>query len=352
MTSSALPRWVVGDDADHLRGRMRAEEGVVDLAEGLGNDFWDDFWDGDLDGVLHAPFDGDPGAGGDEAVLVGFSAPWWVRALSQDPLTGSIAERRLIRPAIAAAVAGEPCPAQVAALDALHAALGGGGDGAGGVGLTSREWTEVTAAVERCTSYLFALKLVSVSGLDAAKLAENPARAAAKDSRRPAADELAPVLRIAGGTATALVGLARQLGELPAAEAALTGGVMTPAQLQELATVCRRLPQGPAGDAARRVVEATAVAAAATLSRARLVKALEEAALEADPGYAARAMAAGVQERDVVLRPSPKPGCQRVVAGGGGPGDRGRGAGVAGDQPDRGERPGRGHLHRYRYRCR
>ncbi|TNM53432.1 hypothetical protein FHN55_22110, partial [Streptomyces sp. NP160] len=182
------------------------------------------------------------------------------------------------------------------------------------MGLTSREWTEVSAAVERCTSYLFALKLVSVAGLDAAKLAENPARAGAKDSRRPAADELAPVLRIAGRTATALVGLARQLGELPAAEEALTRGLMTPAQLDVLADVCRRLPDGAAGRAARQAVEATAVAAAATLSRARLAHVLDEAALEADPGYAARSMAAGIEQRDVFLRRSCRPGCRQVVA--------------------------------------
>ncbi|TNM61094.1 hypothetical protein FHN55_17160, partial [Streptomyces sp. NP160] len=121
MTSSALPRWVVGDDADHLRGRMRTEEGVVDL----GDVFWDDFWDGDLNDVLYAPFDGGPGVEGDEAHLVRFSSPWWSHQLLLDPLTGSIAERRRIRPAIAAAVAGDPGPAQVAALDALHAALGG-----------------------------------------------------------------------------------------------------------------------------------------------------------------------------------------------------------------------------------
>ncbi|WP_160289480.1 hypothetical protein, partial [Psychroserpens mesophilus] len=57
-----------------------------------------------------------------------------------------------------------------------------------GLELTSREWTEVTAASDRCASYLFALHLNLIAGLDAAKLAENPARAAAKDSRRPASD--------------------------------------------------------------------------------------------------------------------------------------------------------------------
>ncbi|TXR51689.1 hypothetical protein [Quadrisphaera setariae] len=122
------------------------------------------------------------------------------------------------------------------------------------------------------------------------------------------------MLRIAGRTATALVGLARQLTDLPAAEAALVRGQMSPAQLRELATVCRRLPEGPAGQRARSLVEARAVSAAATLSRARLAHVLQEAALAADPGYAARSMAAGIAERDVVLRPSPVPGCKRVVA--------------------------------------
>ncbi|MGQ7353193.1 hypothetical protein ACUN7V_21275, partial [Quadrisphaera oryzae] len=115
-------------------------------------------------------------------------------------------------------------------------------------------------------------------------------------------------------TATALVGLARQLTQLPAAEEALTRGVMTPAQLDVLAEVCRRLPEGPGGQAARAQVEAAAVAAAASLSRARMAGVLEEAALAADPGYAARAMAAGIDERDVVLRRSAVPGCRQVVA--------------------------------------
>ncbi|MGQ7353211.1 hypothetical protein ACUN7V_21365, partial [Quadrisphaera oryzae] len=93
---------------------------------------------------------------------------------------------------IAAALADEPGPTQIATLDALHAALGAtdvadptdvadvadvaGVQGPGGLGLSSREWTEVTAAAERCTSYLHALKLTCINGLDAAKLAENPTR--------------------------------------------------------------------------------------------------------------------------------------------------------------------------------
>ncbi|PWJ48859.1 hypothetical protein SAMN06264364_12861 [Quadrisphaera granulorum] len=180
--------------------------------------------------------------------------------------------------------------------------------------MSSREWVEVIAASDRCGSYLYALHLNLIAGLDAAKLAEQPSRALSKDSRHPASQELAPVLRISGRSATCLVGLARQLVDLPAAEEALSRGEMTPAQWRELVTVCRRLPEGVEGERARRVVEATAVAAAATLSRARLAATLEEAALAADPGYAARAMAAGINDRDVVLRPSPLPGCARIVA--------------------------------------
>jgi len=202
-------------------------------------------------------------------------------------------------------------PSLIAAVDALHAALGASSSE---LDLTSREWTEVTAAVERATCYLFSVKLESVARLDAAKLSEQPSRALARDSRRPASDELAPVLRVAGRTATHLVGLARQLAGLPAAEEALTRGLMTPAQLEALADVCRRLPEGPAGDEARSCVEAKAVEAAATLSRARLADALEEAALAADPGFAARSMAAGIQERDVFLRRSRRAGCRQVVA--------------------------------------
>ena len=259
--------------------------------------------------ALHERALGDP-AGEPAREVRRSSEEWWARALRADPLTGSLAERRRIRPAVAAALDEPAGPGLVAAVDALHAALGASSE----LDLTSREWTEVAAAVERATSYLFSLKLESVARLDAAKLAEQPSRAHARDSRRPASDELAPVLRVAGRTATHLVGLARQLAELPAAEEALTRGVMTPAQLEALADVCRRLPEGPAGDRARRTVEAKAVEAATTLSRARLADALEEAALAADPGFAARSMAAGVQERDVFLRRSRRAGCRQVVA--------------------------------------
>lgn len=268
MTSSAPPRWALGDPAEEPAREPAAEVGR-------------------------------------------FSESWWTRALRADPLTGSIAERRRIRPAVAAALEEPAGPQLVAAVDALHAAVGAS---SGELDLTSREWTEVTAAVERATSYLFSLKLESVARLDAAKLAEQPSRAYAKDSRRPASDELAPVLRVAGRTASHLVGLARQLAGLPAAEEALTRGLMTPAQLEALADVCRRLPEGPAGDQARRTVEAKAVEAAETLSRARLTDALEEAALAADPGFAARSMAAGIEERDVVLRRSRTAGCRQLVA--------------------------------------
>ena len=169
------------------------------------------------------------------------SEEWWARALRADPLTGSPSERRRIRPAVAAALDEPAGPGLVAAVDALHATLGASSE----LDLTSREWTEVTAAVERATSYLFSLKLESVARLDAAKLAEQPSRAHARDSRRPASDELAPVLRIAGRTATHLVGLARQLAGLPAAEEALTRGLMTPHSWRRWPTCAGACPRGP-----------------------------------------------------------------------------------------------------------
>ncbi|MGQ7352819.1 hypothetical protein ACUN7V_19365, partial [Quadrisphaera oryzae] len=288
MTSSAPPRWALGDPAEDPTSGSAPEEPF------------------DLDTEADDP---------DHPAEAGarFSTSWWTHQLTSDPLTGTIAERRRIRPAVAALVACEPGATVIAGVDALHTALNTSGTGAG-VGLSSREWTEVTAAVERATSYLFAVKLATIAGLDAAKLSERPSRAAARDSRRPASDELAPVLRISGRTATSLVGLARQAADLPAAEEALLAGVMTAAQFQVLADICRRLPDGPDGDRARAQVEAQAVKAAATLSRTRLLDALHEAALAADPGFAARSMAAGVEQRDVVLRPSSVPGCQQVVA--------------------------------------
>ncbi|PWJ48478.1 hypothetical protein SAMN06264364_13042, partial [Quadrisphaera granulorum] len=289
MSSSGAPEWAVGDPDEYPAAPAFGLEGDQD----------------------------DDGEG-----LVRFSIPWWTKALSADPLTGSIAERRRLRGCVAAAVEQSPGSAQMAALETLLTVVNANESSASadpeadpaGLGLSSREWTEVTAASDRCASYLYALQLNFIAGLDTAKLAEQSSRATWKDSRRPASDELAPVLRISGRSATALVGQARQLYELPAAEEALICGLMTPAQWRELVTVCRRLPEGVEGERARRVVEATAVAAAATLSRARLAATLEEAALAADPGYAARAMAAGINDRDVVLRASPLPGCARIVA--------------------------------------
>ncbi|TNM53265.1 hypothetical protein FHN55_22120, partial [Streptomyces sp. NP160] len=127
MTSSAPPEWAVGDGAD-LPGPsgLRVWCGADTLD--LGDDFWDAVsLDVLLDGAIGDDLQDVSDAArdeGDEAHLVPFSSPWWSHQLLLDPLTGSIAERQRIRPAIAAAVAGDPGPAQVAALDALHAALG------------------------------------------------------------------------------------------------------------------------------------------------------------------------------------------------------------------------------------
>ncbi|TXR51690.1 hypothetical protein [Quadrisphaera setariae] len=128
MTSSAPPVWAVGDDADPPTARTGSPEVEPEVER-------DAF---DLDDH-------------DDDHLVRFRTSWWTRALSEDPLTGSIAERRRIRPAIAAAVTGDPGPDQLAALDALQAALGQACD-IPGLALSSREWTEVVAASDRCAS--------------------------------------------------------------------------------------------------------------------------------------------------------------------------------------------------------
>jgi hypothetical protein len=73
--------------------------------------------------------------------------------------------------------------------------------------------------------------------------------------------------------------------------------------------VARDLPAGT-----RAAVEAFAIRRSPRRTAARLRQDLAAEAARLDPGHAARAAAAGVGERDVALRPSPLPGCQRLVA--------------------------------------
>ncbi|WP_211319781.1 hypothetical protein, partial [Quadrisphaera granulorum] len=87
MSSSGIPEWAVGDFDD---------EPAVPL---LDQD--DDDQDDDGEG------------------LVPFSTAWWTQALVQEPLTGSVAERRRIRACVAAAVGLEPGSGQLAALESL-----------------------------------------------------------------------------------------------------------------------------------------------------------------------------------------------------------------------------------------
>ncbi len=227
------------------------------------------------------------------------------QALLDDPLTDGADQRRLLRSVVADLTTGLPCADQLAGLDALLTLT----SPEDGLGLSEREWIEVTCAIDRCTSHLDAMRLTAVAALDQRVLTTAPAGRLRRDSRRPAADALAPALKIAPGSASALVGLARRSLDMPLACDALADGQMTSAQFRVLDTVLRRIPDLTA----RAEVEAIAVRKAATTVRAQLAAILEEAAVQADPGYVARTTALGVADRDARLVRSPVPGCQRVL---------------------------------------
>ena len=212
------------------------------------------------------------------------------------------AGRRVLRPDVAAALA-EPVGAPlVTALSGLM-----------GQELSAREWVEVTAGWRRVVAFAHGAQLTAVAEVDRA-LCSDPAAPTRRPGRVPstraAADELAPVMGVAPVTASRLVGLARQVeATLPAAADAAGEGRMDRSQLDVLATVTRDLSQ-----AARRKVEALAVRRAPRATLGQLERELEEAAADLDREHAPRRVAAGVAERDVVLRRSPLAGCKRVVA--------------------------------------
>jgi hypothetical protein len=212
------------------------------------------------------------------------------------------AARRVLRPEVAAVLA-EPVGAPlVAALGDLM-----------GRELSAREWVEVAAAWKRLASFCAGAQLAAVAEVDRA-LSGDPDAPSHRPGRvaptRAAADELAAALAIAPQAASRLVGLSRQVeAHLPAAGDAVVEGRMDRTQLAALATVTRDLRPGP-----RQQVEALAVRLAPRCTVRQLGRRMEELAARLDPEHAARRVVAGVEERDVVLRPSPLPGCKRVVA--------------------------------------
>ena len=96
---------------------------------------------------------------------------------------------------------------------------------------------------------------------------------------------------------------------MPAAADALADGRMDLTQLKILDAVVRDLPT-----ASMAAVEAAAVRWAPRRTAQQLRHDLETEAQRLDPEHAARAAERGVAERDVSLRPSPLPGCKRLVA--------------------------------------
>lgn len=212
----------------------------------------------------------------------------------------SEAARRL-RPVVVDAVAAATGPELLTGLLAVMARQD----------LSAREWVEVCVGWQRLISYATAGQLAAVAELDRA-LPTDPAlrrgRAGVPAGRR-AADELAPALRVAPGTASALVNRARVLdGELPEAADALADGAMTPAQLGVLLEACVGQPPHVA-----RRLQTEAVRRAARRTPRQLRADLSVIAQQADPDAAARAGEAGRAARDVALRPSPLPGCSRLV---------------------------------------
>ncbi len=204
----------------------------------------------------------------------------------------------MLRPEVAALLAAEPGPdLLVGVLDLMGRFEE----------ISQREQLEVVAAWDRMVGYCQAGRLTAVQDLDqalhpdAADLQSVPLR--------KTANELAPVLRIAPRAASALVGHARRTRSLPAAVDGLADGRLTAAQLDVLDQVTRDLPEGLRGK-----VEAEAIRCGPTTTRQQLHGHLASKAAELDPDHASKAVERGTGERDVQLRPSPLPGCHRLVA--------------------------------------
>jgi hypothetical protein len=203
-----------------------------------------------------------------------------------------------LRSAVATLLAADPGPVLLTNVLDLMARSGE---------LSPREQLEVVAACDRMVGYCQAARLTAVQDLDQA-LHPDVADLTSV-SLRKAANELAPVLRIAPRAASALVGHARRVRGLPAAVDALAEGRLTAAQLDVLDQVTRDLPER-----LRNQVEAEAIRCGPTTTRQQLHGHLASKAAELDPDHASKAVERGTGERDVQLRPSPLPGCHRLVA--------------------------------------
>ncbi len=173
--------------------------------------------------------------------------------------------------------------------------------------LTSREHLELVAAWDRLVGFCQAGRLTSIQDFDES-LHPGVADLRTVPLRRTA-NELAPVLRIAPRTASGLVGHARRTRALPAALDALAGGRLTAAQVEVLDQVAQDLPEG-----LRAKLEAEAIRCGPTKTRQQLHGHLASHAAQLDLSHVSRAVERGTGERNVQLRPSPLPGCHRLVA--------------------------------------
>jgi hypothetical protein len=144
-----------------------------------------------------------------------------------DEMAGSAA---LLRPNVADALATAPGPGLMAAVLSLMA------DGHDGQ-LSPRERLEVVAAWDRIEAFARAGKLTAIGDLDTALHPDLPDLGPV--SVRPTANELAPVLRVAPRTASALVALTRRARALPAAMDAMAEGRLIPGHLDVLDQVTR-----------------------------------------------------------------------------------------------------------------
>jgi hypothetical protein len=203
-----------------------------------------------------------------------------------------------VRPDLGEALAAEPGPSLLAGVLDLMSRSDE---------LSPREHLELVAAWDQLVGFCQAGRLTSIQDLDeslhpdVADLSTVPVR--------KTANELAPVLRVAPRTASGLVGHARRTRDLPAALDALAGGGLTAGQLDVLDQVARDLPEG-----LRAKLEAEAIRCGPSKTRQQLHGHLASAAAQLDPSHASRAVERGTDERDVQLRPSPLPGCHRLVA--------------------------------------
>src|SRR5680860_1512121 len=181
--------------------------------------------------------------------------------------------RRLLRRSVAEAVGTPVGPALAVALEAVMGA---------GEELSAREWVEVAAAWKKVESYATAGRLTAVARVDRAMSAGASSAPGRDDPVRPAADELAPALRIAPRTASHLVAFTRRLDGLPAAWDALGEGRLDHAQVRILDQVTQDLPA-----AARAAVETAALRWAGRRTPQQLRADLAAKAMEVDPSHAA-----------------------------------------------------------------